>query len=230
MGDPCLPDGDIGVIDDVIAEPCIKLKNLTSLINNNLQSLKNTLNQPGENGLLFNKDSNNSTNNTIVPSSYGRSITIKLNNLSYGFIHTHPFSAVPMFSWGDVLTLSQVYQNAESFNKDDVTVMLLAKSDDGLSNVLYAMTFTNPELFNDLMNQAVNQEDFIGCSASEKANILGQSTKDRFDNESSSYEMDFLREFYDYGVNLWNANSDFSSWSKLSLNPYNMSLIETPCN
>lgn len=210
--------------------PCGLLKNLLQSIKPSVESLITTLNQPGENGITFEKDSNGVTQNNIIPNSYGRMLAMKIKTNTYGYIHTHPFSTYPMFSWGDVLTLSQIYQNAQPHNKENVTIMLAAKADDGVTNLVYALTISNPQLFNGIMNETMSNPEFNSCTDFDKNKILSEPLDNRFFNQSTTNEQDFLRTFYNQGIDLWKANSTLTSWTKLSLNPLNMQLTETPCN
>ena len=210
--------------------PCGVLKNLLQNIKPSVESLITTLNQPGENGITFEKNSNGVTQNNIIPNSYGRMLVFKPTTNTYGYIHTHPFNTYPMFSWGDIFTLSYIYQNSLPQNKDNVTIMIIAKADDGITNLVYALTISNPQLFIGLINQSLEHEELIGCNSFEKNRFLSTPLDERFFNSSTGNEQDFLRTFYGQGIDLWKADPSLTSWTKLSLSPINMSLTQTPCN
>ena len=155
----------------------------------------------------------------------------------YGSIHTHPLKAIAMFSWTDMHSLYKMYEKSAAHNGKDVTIILLAKTNDANGNLInntYALTINNPALFLDKMDKELNA---MSGTLKEKLKEKDESVKAKYDfigRGSANWEKGFLNYFKDYNISLMKANPTFTGWNELKLNdsslPYDKQTITpNPC-
>ena len=126
----CVENG--GNMDVCVTEQnCEKLKDMLDPnkadIVPELENLKNAVNPNGEVGVLFKKNNGTYTNADIPPTNTPN-VPVTSGGDTYGAAHTHPtFGGFPMFSWADVYVLANLYNNAATDVKNEVTYMMVGK-------------------------------------------------------------------------------------------------------
>lgn len=237
--------GDNGMYfptDPVITKPilpqishCAEMKKMndTTAINvkPKIESLKQTLGQPGENGIVF-KKTDNTYSYEDLPPSVEDNISIPTGITKIGAVHTHPLTTQPMFSWPDVYVLFNLYLRALPENKSEVTFMLVCRDDDGNDQV-YALKVDDWIAFRNRINIEMSQNSLLDKTIDQKNKILDAKLGAKY-REDSNYERVFLKFFKDFSISIYKgANANTDAWVKLTLeNPEdtNSNVKKTPCN
>lgn len=228
--------------------PCSDLKDLIQDDTNNdnsvpnikpdLELLKTTLQESGENGTQFKKNTGTYSSDNL-PATTSNSIAITAGGDNYGAAHTHPLSTFPMFSWSDVYTLFNLHQNARAAVKDHVTFIVIANSNGAAAQPnIYAIKINDFRAFRNQINN-----DFVNIVAKEKRLNISSPISDKIDalnedlgeeyRKESNAEKVFIEQFGNHNISLYKANDDITNWNELTLGtdfPYNGTVIETPCN
>ncbi len=234
--------GGVGVLQPIPAPHCEELNNTINSeganIKPHLENLKTKLQEEGENGVSLQNDGG-TYNNVTIPPTNTNTITPPVGNAVYGAAHMHPaYSTFPMFSWGDVYTLSKLYQYTSSDLKDEVTFMLVC-ADIPQPAEVYALVIDDAAAFflslnNELQNM-INNNPSIDSSLpiADKIELAIGFLNDDLGNEfivDADFEKAFLNYFGDYNISLFKADGAISNWSKLSLDSPIGPVEETPCN
>ena len=198
---------------DQSKDPCETLKNTLDPTKANFKpaivTLQGTLNQVGENGTTFGKDT---AGNNIAPQPLPTTATNQISftavNNIYCIAHTHPADCYPMFSTPDVLSLLQLAQNALSSNIPEISLMLVVKDDAGVNQV-YAITIGNLDVFTVAMTNLLDTvpDNGIDCTPLEKALKLDFPLADLY-SKDSNFERAFLKNFAGFGREP-NYNSEY---------------------
>uniref|UniRef100_UPI002FCAD228 hypothetical protein n=1 Tax=Chryseobacterium aquaticum TaxID=452084 RepID=UPI002FCAD228 len=221
--------------------PCQKLSNLLDptkanikpLITGGLYTAVN--NAAGETGIALKRESNGAITNEILPytpnpNGENPSINIKTGGSYYSSIHSHPKDAYPMFSWSDVYSLYKLEMGTASHNTMQSSFLLVCEDDSGVKQT-YAIVFENTGL---MMEDVMNNPENIRCTAQEIKNKMDIELKEKYDNEAKktnpNYERVFLQLNYGTNIGLYKANSDLTSWQKLSINSNSDTAIVVPAN
>lgn len=144
-------------------------------------------------------------------------------------IHTHPQDGRPMFSFGDVRVLYEMYRKARSENKSLVTEMLVIKDASGDVSI-YALKVDDELTLANAINIELNKHTGADNDAKEAAAMIAQNLA--YNSCGGNYTAQFLNDFKYYGISLYEAmDESFTNWSKLSLeSPSSQQIISTPCN
>ena len=221
---------------------CERLNNLIdtneSNIKPSLETLKNNINQDGEYGANFKKDSNGVYSSVDLPESTNNTANTGAGGEVYAIGHNHLLTPNnDMYSWGDLYALKEVYQKARINVRNEVT-SILASQDLPLSQntEVYALKIKDfgklrVKINRDLANivkspsfRLINNPTF-----KQKLNALNKQIWDKYDENTDNVQV-FLNEFGDY-VDLYRADGILSDWTKLSLTQDVFGTVfETPCN
>ncbi|WBX95925.1 hypothetical protein [Chryseobacterium gambrini] len=220
--------------DAYLATPCEELKNLYKPAKANIKpsitKLQGKLSEPNENGKNLVKDQNGVYSSPDLPVGTDLQITIKVGNEYYGSIHTHPYpGAVPMFSWTDVFTLYYFYQKVYEENKHDVVIIIVCKDDNGV-NQTYALKIDNPDMLYDAIVQDIQNNPKIKNNSlqSEILDKMDEDLTDLYAKNGTNREKPFLERFANFGISLYKADEDLTTWNKLVLE--NGIVTPIPCN
>lgn len=146
----------------------------------------------------------------------------------YGQIHTHHKNTQPMFSWSDLYTLKEMYENTYSTNKPLVFIAIVCHNAG-----IYSLKINDWDAFLEKINDGLNSVS--EGNLQEKLDKLDNVVKNIYGNTyGGDLEKIFLQRFKDFGVSLYKADDDnLSNWTELKLNNPNASnptVVPTPCN
>lgn len=229
------------------SSPCDQLKkHLSTTSGIKLKSpeiydyLKGKLIEPKEFGFYFKKENRTYTAYESYNATNDK-ITVKIGENYFCSIHTHPYpTANPMFTWEDLYSLQQYFQNVNIELEQEVTIFLVVKDNYGV-NQLYALkiddyTTLSDFILNDIDN-TVTSQDLTGLTTDEERlrKILdlmnAKQHKYNLSNPNMNQEIPFLNYFAGCGASLYKANSTLTNWDKLTLsNNTTNPITKTPCN
>ena len=226
--------------EEILVNPCKKIKKLKEKIPSLTQALtdlSNTTNQDHENGIFADETVTNTSTNPIqnMPniSNQGGSIKPNLNpsNKYIMMAHTHDVSGstgngtYSIFSWGDLATINRLIVEGHIKTSEFIFYVITA---DGTR---YALTIENSnklsEVFyyipeNSTMGSFVDGEKMMKMDKirqqyyDSKENINAITiTSDK--NKDKKTFLKFIKEA-DLGVQLFEVDSTFQNYTKLSLN------------
>ena len=124
-------------------------------------------------------------------------------------IHTHPTDVTdfPLFSLKDLESLAEIYANTTNENLGEVTILLICNIK-GVSNT-YALTIEN---FYNLQNAINNTLATVNNDREKIKRSIANTGHGYVDKELA-----FLQYFKYFGVNLFKANADLTSWEQRKL-------------
>jgi hypothetical protein len=217
------PNGGHGGTGGLYAEkePCDNMKRKTDPTKANIKPavtalkniLRNNLNPSGENGYSLSR----SFAGVYDPpqqlaSTSTNKIPILVGSTYYASIHTHPsFTIVPMFSFEDVYSLLQLYQNTPNINNNEVTIILVGETSAGIFDT-YSLNIADFDMFYDAVIAKLNNAS--GSTIEKKIMTIDVDLANKY-GENSNKEKTFLSEFEAFGITLFKANSDLSKWGQL---------------
>ena len=229
-------DGNCFEDENSILEPnpCENINSLLTNtdIKNKIQSLKTTenLNLNYEKGFILKTDNTGSLTATPKngnPNQNSMQVELSSNGEEpdgsvSGFIHTHYNGLLPAFSIGDIKTLNGAYQWRKYKNKPlkDLTVIVVTQSG------VFALVIKDESAF---------ETEGRKLHTSEFEDIKNEAEKDIAKKTKSNYQRS-IRNLIDvilptYGLDLYKANEDLTSWNKVNPDPNNKdNTITTPCN
>jgi hypothetical protein len=205
----------------------------------NLDALKTKVtsnNNKSENGFSTQKlasavDGSFSYFTTNIFSLNATTIYLPVTNNHIGGGHSHPVNTYPMFSFGDVKALSEMYDTASPGRQKEVYYTLVCNNP---TTGVHVYTIKVDEI-------SVLQQNILDLINSTKYNEiadLDERTKkinDAFgllyNKSSGDYEKSFLKQFKDFGISLYEAtDNSYTKWSKLELDPIETNPVKkTPC-
>lgn len=146
----------------------------------------------------------------------------------YGQIHTHHKNTQPMFSWSDLYTLKEMYENTYSTNKPLVFIAIVCHNAG-----IYSLKINDWNAFLQKINDGLSAVPENNIK--DKLDKLDKRMKNIYGNTyGGDIEKIFLQQFKDYGVSLYKAEDDnLSNWKELKLNnpeASNPTVVSTPCN
>ncbi len=123
-----------------------------------------------------------------------------------------------MFSWGDMQALLDMYTDAVSSVKTEVTLMLVCNNPSDTNNpFVYALKVDDITALTTKINADWNNPKYAAqTDEKKKENIFKALSKD-YESNKSSLERHFLQFYADYGISLYKAENDMSNWNKLTL-------------
>ena len=230
---PYNPGGGFGSV----ANPCNKLKNTNTKfpkLKPALVTITGTTSQNHENGFFIDDAATSSTTNPIQNFPVGTAGTIEINdNPSQKYVvivHTHDATGATgngtysVFTWDDLAKINQLIIKNHIDTSNFIFYVITA---DGTK---YALTIENAAVFQNFFyyldpnnvgqtvdpNKLLNMQNvFDTYYNKEKAGLISETTNPTND------KVNFLKFLKDTGlssgVSLFESNSDFTSYSKLSL-------------
>lgn len=153
--------------------------------------------------------------------------------------HNHPSNGYDIPGWGDVKALRDLYDNAFTRVKDEVTVITVCKDDSSGEKLVYAMVVENYTALNTAVN-AIWTGNTYGVIADEKDRMdkILNDQGSEYTKYKNELEKSFLQQFSSYGITLLKAtNNDLTDWEKIDLNSdpslpigNQLTVQRTPCN
>ena len=217
--------------------PCEKLKNLFSNTSLKVKSrIINDLrpnidqNPDGEKAVFLKKEVTGRTGSIVSEPTIKHQVEIKAGGNYFAAIHTHPFKAIPMFSWSDVLVLKTLSDNLQPYNNDMASFLLVCKDRNGVYQT-YAIVYNNSGIntldivFGLSMNEGMQHAEI----AKEMDKKLEKEYTIAENNGTFDYAKVFLSQFSGSNISLYKANSNLDNWSKVEINPLNQTSYEVPC-
>lgn len=217
--------------DPIIQNPC---DNINSLLQNNdiktkLQNLKTpaTLNLDYEKGFDLTTDDTNSLSATPNNGDAGNTnidILIPEDGSMSGFIHSHYNGLSPVFTIDDIKTLNGIYQWRKYRGKPlkDLTAIVVSQGG------VYALVIDDESAFA-TEGYKLQTADFLtpktGIKAKFNEKLKGTHTIEKVERLMVDNGLPT------YGLSMYKASNDLTSWSKVEPNPNNgNNTITTPCN
>lgn len=229
--------------DQYLATPCENLAalvdpakaNIKPLITGGLYTAVN--NAAGESGVMLKRESNGTITSEVLPyttnpNGENPSIKIKTGGRYYSAIHSHPKNAYPMFSWSDIYLLYRLEIATSNYNDRMTSFLLVCEDDNGVKQT-YAITFESIGL---MMEEVFTNPQNIGCTEAEIIKQMdikfANAYKAEDEKANPNYERLFLQLNFGTNIGLYKADSNLTSWSKLSINTNSDTAIvnSTNCN
>jgi hypothetical protein len=183
----------------------------------------------------INVDGNFSYTNTNVSAGNQYSVPITTGNNYIGGGHNHPVDGHPMFSFGDVMLLRDIYDAASPNRKSEVFYMVVCKDPTTGIVKTYSLKIGNFDALTNAVDAVWNDPKYASFSeltdARMKAILADQAVK--YSRCGGDYEKSFLQQFGAFGISLYEAaNENLTSWNKLELANASGQLVvnKIPCN
>jgi len=229
--DPCGPDGDVGVLVPVNKDDCKKINNMMQPEFENMVDdidlLKAHINGSSvERSISYKKTvdfDGTPTISKVHKIGTHNSVEIMTGGFFYGSIHVHPIGKDPMFTWKDIKSFAEQYDETVNSRKEDLFIMIVCPND-----LVYCLRIEDPQTFVDKVNEFWDNPK-LGSTEEKKKKKANNITKEVYKNDSNN-ERAFLKMFENYGLSLYKADQSVSNWSKLSLNQTSNSVVSQPCN
>jgi hypothetical protein len=138
-----------------------------------------------------------------------------------GLIHSHfdKPDMLPIFTFEDLMTFTSIYQwrKENQKSKDKLTLMVVTRAG------VFAMMIENESMFytngyNLWTNQNAQLRENFYRSILKKQNLTDEDVI-----------IEVTKSLINYGVGIYQANSDLSNWSKITVDANN-NKVSTPCN
>jgi hypothetical protein len=171
---------------------------------------------------------------TQISSENKFSVPLSIGSSYIGGAHSHPDDGYAMFSFADVKFLMEAYDNASWSRKEDVFFMVVCKDDAGVTNTYTIKVDSFGELTTQV-NAIWNNPDYIGLTDKAKLDKIHEKQADKYEKSKGNLERSFLEQFGEFGISLYKANDELTSWDNLKLEN-NVSglglglLTKKPCN
>ena len=196
-----------------------------------MTSLVPYTNNEEEHGFAFKKDNTNNSyqNPVVVPPDPNNPKNLFVNNYIggdyIGIFHTHPhpsYGDYPMFSDMDINTLFNLARKgttAAGQVKNYSEFVLTLTTNDGT----FAIKIKDVTKFFSVVNNN---------SSKIKTEMLKKYRKRLSTDNMNGFKKDFLNliKELDMGIGLYEANTDFSQWSEVNLDPINANNIPVKSN
>lgn len=233
---PCLPEGDVGIIDEFVVTPCDELNKLFNIPKPDIKStIINDLrpdiliNPRGEKAAFLQKTPDGTLGTSLGNPSTNNTTGIRVGSNFYSAIHTHPNSCYPMFTWGDVFALYTINKNIQDHNAGMASFMLVCQDVNGIFQT-YAIVLNNETI--NMIELILSSPGFSGMTKDEIAKMKDMENLD-FEKEETdgthNYEKAFLDLMSNINISLYKADESLSSWTELVLNTATNQIITKPC-
>jgi hypothetical protein len=205
--------------------------NLKELITSGMYAYINN-SSTGEAAISFKREKTGIISSEVLPYTPGAKANIKTGGRYYCAVHTHPNSTYPMFSFSDIYALYKLEMNSGYYNTGHSSFLLVCQDESGVKQT-YAITFESVGL---MMEDVFANPENIGCTEEEIVKQLDDALKLKYENEAEksnpNYESVFLQFNFGSNIGLHKANTNLTSWSKLSIdtNSDTATVVSTNCN
>lgn len=212
-----------------LTTPCNRVKNIT----NNTPNLKSKItnlktpqvlnlnyekgfnfvdNAQNQSQLIQNDGSANSTSITVIVPEDGSMV---------GLVHSHfdrP-DMLPTFTFEDLMTFNSIYQWRKYNQKSQDKLILMVVTRAGV----FAMMIENESMFD------TNGHNLWTDQNAQLRKIFYGDLETKKNITDEDVIIQVTKGLTNYGIGLYQANSDLSNWSKITLDANN-NKISTPCN
>ena len=156
------------------------------------------------------------------------SISFNIDNFIYGSIHTHPLLGVKIPSFGDLVLLRNTYNGILPYNRDKLTVIVVVKNPNGAipATLTYALKIENFAVFSAKIDAVLNSYGSIPYN--KKMETILYDEGKYYSSPNANLEKLFFDKFSTFGVGLYKADDNLTTWDKLSSN--GTVVTNTPCN
>ena len=161
------------------------------------------------------------------------SVAIETGNLWYSSIHLHPKDqeeASGIFSWLDIKTLADAYNEVTPDLKSEFSMMIVAPDPLNLNNHnVYALKVKDIRLLSQaIANEWSSPEWSNIADVQERIEAIQKALGKDYVNNKNNLAQFFLQKFSNYGISLFQLQNN--QWKELVLNNTTNELEEKPCN
>jgi hypothetical protein len=219
--------------------PCVILQELMNPTKQNIVPEINWLKNLLINGTTIEHSSsfNKKTNQNIRNSGTPTDVTILYGSEYVGSVHLHPISGYPIFSWADLRMLLNTRGGANAENFMNVTLMIVTPNPNDPTNPnVYALFIQDSQELLDQLNNMWFASRFttngVTDSDATKLQKIHAEMGIQYQNNKNNLEAYFLEYISNFGISLYKANNNVTSWSKLELSNLSGTQIAfpNPCN
>ena len=212
-----------------LTNPCNRVKNITNNTPNLKSKITNfktpqVLNLNYEKGFNFVDNAQNQTqlvqndgnaNSTSIP------VITLVDGSMTGVLHSHfdrP-DMLPTFTFEDLMTFNSIYQYRKYNQKslDKLTLMVVTRAG------VFAMMIENESMFD------TNGHNLWTDQNAQLYNKFYENIIGRQNLTDEDVIVEVTKGLASYGIGLYQANSDLSNWSKITVDANN-NKVSTPCN
>jgi hypothetical protein len=212
-----------------LTNPCNRVKNITNNTPNLKSKITNfktpqVLNLNYEKGFNFVDNAQNQTqlvqndgnaNSTSIP------VITLVDGSMTGVLHSHfdrP-DMLPTFTFEDLMTFNSIYQYRKYNQKslDKLTLMVVTRAG------VFAMMIENESMFD------INGHNLWTDQNAQLYNKFYENILGRQNLTDEDVIVEVTKGLASYGIGLYEANSDLSNWSKITVDANN-NKVSTPCN
>lgn len=225
--------------------PCDELKAITDTLKSNkkaeIEWLKGKVNDVVEHGVEIKKVLNADESFSYVPnrvsSASAFDVALATGRFYVYWMHSHPKDiSYGMFSFGDVKFIRNAYQETLPDRQPEATVIVVCQdpNNPAIKNT-YALKVDNFDTLNMAVDVIWNNAKYAGKTDAQKIDLIHKDQAIKYDYYGPELEFSFLTQFQNFGISLYKANADLTSWTKLELesNPNFLPpfiVTEKPCN
>lgn len=161
------------------------------------------------------------------------SVNINLGRFWYSSIHLHPKDqeeASGIFSWLDIKTLADAYNEVTPDLKSEFSMMIVAPDPLNLNNHnVYALKVKDIRLLSQAIANEWSSSKWDGITdEQERLKAIQKALGKDYVNNKNNLAQFFLQKFSNYGISLFQLQNN--QWKELVLNNTTNELEEKPCN
>jgi hypothetical protein len=182
-----------------------------------IEDLQNDLNSPIEKGFNLYMNSNGDVLSTPIAPGQIDNFNLSTSSAVFGGVHLHHNGIYPMFAFGDLLALYNIWTN-NGLNDSSIIVNIMVSQ-----YGVYAIKIKNVGQFTIFYNLTTGNQsiqEFLNDKMRDSYESLSDPITGQLTGNSIAFEKAFL-EFmgdYDSGVSLYKAKNDLSGWDRKDLN------------
>lgn len=160
-------------------------------------------------------------------------VKINIGTLWYSSIHLHPKdqeAAAGIFSWLDIRTLKDAYDELTSVMKSEVSMTILAPNPLNLNNYnVYTLKIKDVNALSQALNNEWNSSKWADITDdNKKIEAIQKSLGKDYEANKNNLAQFFLQKFSNYGLSLYQLENN--QWKELVINNSTNQLEEKPCN
>ncbi|WP_296148613.1 hypothetical protein [uncultured Flavobacterium sp.] len=232
------------VLPNASEMPCVQLKRLFSNspgepnLKPEIAWLQGKLDVTVENGVQVKKAVNFEGDMVYTPtrreSESNFHVLLGQGPLFVGWLHTHPKNTYGMFSFGDLKFLRSGYDSATPNRKPEIFTMIVCRDPVNPTIInTYALKIDDINALGTKVDAVWNNPDYTSLlNEKERLDAIHEVQSEKYKKSNNQLEKSFLQQFGGFGVSLYKADSNLTSWSKLELSttPGDLTVTQTPCN
>jgi hypothetical protein len=160
-------------------------------------------------------------------------VKINIGTLWYSSIHLHPKdqeAAAGIFSWLDIRTLKDAYDELTSVMKSEVSMTILAPNPLNLNDYnVYTLKIKDVNALSQALNNEWNSPKWNGITdEQEKIKAIQRDLGGDYVANKNNLAQFFLQKFSNYGLSLYQLENN--QWKELVINNSTNQLELKPCN